>query len=77
MVELNKAARNEQRKITATFINGGAIATFAIGVFTPVIQFFAGTVNSNLSQFVLVVVCIVLAMALHWVARYVLRGMEE
>jgi Na+/H+-dicarboxylate symporter len=77
MVEINKAARNEQRKVTATFINGGAIAIFAIGVFTPVFQFFAGTGNPSLLQFALVVICILVAGALHYLARYLLRGIEE
>ena len=77
MVELKKAARNERRKLTATFINGLGIAILAIGFFTPAFQFFGGLANPNLSQLVIVVVCILLAFALHLLARYQLRGIEE
>ena len=57
MVELNKAARNERRKLSATFLNGIAMAVFAIGGFTPVFQLIGGVTNPNIWMFVMIPVC--------------------
>jgi hypothetical protein len=81
MVELNKAARNEQRKITATYINGIAVAFAAIGTLTPLLlvvqQMAAGGTNLNWAPFVIIPVCVLGSLGLHLLARQQLEGMEE
>ncbi|RYG98358.1 MAG: amino acid transporter [Alphaproteobacteria bacterium] len=77
MVELNKAARNERRKLSATFLNGIAMAVFAIGGFTPVFQVIGGVTTPSIWIFVMIPVCMIGAFALHLFARYQLRGIEE
>nr|WP_314256537.1 amino acid transporter [uncultured Devosia sp.] len=72
----NKLVRNEQTKLTATFINGGAIALLGIGGLAPL----AALVQSDrVSPLVLVFVlgCMATSMGLHSVARRHLQRLEE
>ena len=49
----NKLVRNEQRKLTASFLNGVAIAMFGIGGFAPVAALAqSGTVSLTVAIFV-------------------------
>lgn len=72
----NKLVRNEQTKLTATFINGGAIALLGIGGLAPM----AAIVQSDdVSPIVMLFVlgCLAVSAALHSIARQHLRSLEE
>jgi hypothetical protein len=73
---LSKLVRNEQRKLTATYLNGAAIAVMGVGGFTPIVAL-AQSVNPSLSAFVVVIGCILASAGLHWLARRTLGGLEE
>ncbi|ACM38019.1 MULTISPECIES: hypothetical protein [Rhizobium/Agrobacterium group] len=70
------AVRNERTKLTATYINGVAIAIFAVGGFAPVIS----TVNSghgpNGNLALVCSICILASVALHLLARKILKGLK-
>ena len=73
---MNKLVRNEQRKLTATFINGVAIAILGVGVLAQAASMVQTTVvELRVTAFVLI--CIPAALALHLAGRAVLKGMEE
>lgn len=74
---MNKAVRNERRKLTATYFNGIAIALFAIGGLAPAAGLLQGLTSSRTTTIALIVICIVLSGALHLAARAVLGGIEE
>jgi uncharacterized membrane protein YfcA len=75
-----KTVHNERLKITATFLNGLAIAIFAVGGLAPAIQamrmmmlppeLLKGTVA-------VVIVCTLVSGILHFAARRVLEGLIE
>lgn len=68
--------RNEQTKLTATFLNGLAIAIFAVGGLAPI---FSNLYNPDgIPGLVYLVssVCFLTAAGIHWVARQVLRGLK-
>lgn len=72
----NKLVRNEQAKLTATFINGGAVALLGIGGLAPL----AAIVQSDeisLIVVLFVVGCMATSVALHSLARQHLRSLEE
>lgn len=73
---MNKAVRNERRKISATYVNGVAIALVAVGGFAPA----ASLIQTGQMSFVsssLITICVLISGALHLVARRLLRSMEE
>lgn len=75
-VFVNKAVRNEQRKLTATFVNGIAIAAVAIGALAQAAAMVQSeTISLSVSLFV--VICVIIAVILHLLARASLRGMED
>jgi hypothetical protein len=74
---VNKLVRNEQAKLTATYINGLAIGIFAVGAFAPVANFAAAGQAGGWPLFLLVVGCLLSSVALHYVARWMLRKLEE
>lgn len=74
---MNKLVRNERRKLTATYLNGLAIAVFAVGGLAPVAGLIQGTVGSVAGPATLVIICLLLSGVLHWVALLMLKGMEE
>ena len=73
---MNKAARNEQLKLSATFLNGIAVALFAIGVFGPIFSFAQSGVVS-LAMTLLAPGCGFVGFALHLFGRRLLEGIEE
>lgn len=80
MVELGKAARNERRKITATYLNTLASALIVVGIFAPSFALIYGGVPINFEGRNLILgaaVCIVMSVSLHWLARRMLKGVEE
>ena len=70
-----KLIANERAKLTATFVNGMAIAIFAVGGLTPVFSvLLSGTASATTwlvigSSFV----CSLTSVALHFVARRFLK----
>jgi hypothetical protein len=67
----SKAARNERRKLTATFINGLAIAAGVLGVLRPI---FDAAAYTGLTS---IVISSAFAFATHMVARQWLRSLED
>ena len=63
---------NEQTKLTATFLNGIAIATFAVGGLAPVFSSLYGPTGPTPFLLSTSGICFVMALALHYVARRVL-----
>lgn len=70
--------RNERLKLFATYLNGLAIATFALGGMAPLFSILYGTVtNPALGWTVLVAVsCLAASATLHYVASVVLKGLQ-
>ncbi len=69
--------RDEQTKLTANFLNGLGIATFAIGGLAPVFStLYDDRAMSGFLIFVSVI-CFAAAFALHLVARAILKGLRE
>jgi hypothetical protein len=69
--------RNERTKLTATYFNGVAIAIFAIGALAPSIN--AASAQARLWPVVAptIVICILISATLHFVARRILKGLED
>ena len=67
--------RNEQTKLRATYLNGLAIAVFAVGGLAPVFSYAFGSIADQTPWVVLVVsvICIAGSAALHMIALNVLR----
>lgn len=71
-----KLSFNERAKLTASYINGIAIAVMAAGGFSPVVLTLQGeSANSNLNYFALA--CFVISLLLHLIARSVLEGLRD
>ena len=77
---LNKAARNERRKLTASFINAISAGTILAALVVPFIGFGLGTVQPSANILNIVGLSgfgVVLALMLHKIARDILKGLEE
>jgi hypothetical protein len=72
----SKLVRNEQRKLTATYVNGIALALMAVGVFAQAIAF-SQSLTLTITSLVVMFACSALSLSLHWVARYLLGGLED
>lgn len=73
-----KLVENERVKLTATYLNGVAIALMTAGVLAPVIGLITGTIVAGPWQLAaLVVSCMLISGALHLAARFLLRGLKE
>ena len=70
---------NERRKLTATLLNGVAIAMMATGFVAPVVAVSYGVSNAPLSLFLVgtAAVWFFVALGLHLVARAILGGLKE
>lgn len=73
---MNKLIRNERTKLTATFINGIAIAVLGVGVLAQAAAMVQTTIV-ELRVTAFVVICVPVAIGLHVLGRTVLEGMEE
>lgn len=73
---MNKVVRNEKRKLSATYLNGIAVAVMGVGGLTQV-ALMAQTLKVEFNISLFVVLCVLASGALHWLARASLRGMEE
>jgi len=69
--------RNERLKLAATYLNGLAIALFAVGSVGPVISIAtsAGT-NSSRAAGLIAFICAFVSAALHYAASRVLGGLR-
>lgn len=74
----NPLIANEQAKLTATYLNGVAIALFAVGGIAPTVTFMNGapTSPSAAGTAIVVAVCIISSALLHFSARAVLRRLK-
>jgi hypothetical protein len=70
--------RNERLKQFATYLNGLAIATFALGGMAPIFSILYGTTANPISGFTALVAvsCLIGSAALHYVASVVLKGLQ-
>lgn len=68
--------RNEQTKLTATFINGLAVAIFAVGGLAPVFSTLYSEQGPSALLLLMSVVCFLLSMCLFYLARLTLRRLE-
>ncbi len=68
---------NERTKLTATYLNGLAIALFAVGSLSSLFTGLNSATGRSALMGVLVGLCIPVSVALHWGARLVLRGLKE
>ncbi|MFT3689018.1 hypothetical protein [Paenirhodobacter sp.] len=68
--------RNEQTKLTATYLNGVAIAVFAVGGLAPVFSSLYSGAGPSVFLLVVSVVCFLVSFALHYGARMALRRLE-
>ncbi|MDR3475322.1 MAG: amino acid transporter [Devosia sp.] len=73
-----KLVENERIKLSAAYLNGVAVALMTAGVLAPVISSFGGgSAMGPLQLSGLIVICILLSVGLHLVARLVLGGLFE
>jgi len=74
---VSKLSRNEQTKLSATYLNGVAIALFAVGGLAPSVSLVSGGTQQVWPIAVLVLGCIGISICLHWVARWILKELVE
>lgn len=73
----NPLIPNEQTKLTATYLNGIAIALFAVGAIAPTVTLLNSDTNSaGIGTSAVAVVCLVSSAVLHLLARAVLRSLK-
>lgn len=74
-----KLVTNERRKLSATYLNGLAVAIFAVGGFAPFISaVLAGGAGAQSPLLVLAImgVCWIMSGAIHSAARASLKGLR-
>lgn len=77
---LNKAARNERRKLTAGFFNAVASGTVLAALVTPFVGFNLRILQMRsdlLNMAGLIGFGVIVAFVVHLVARDVLKGLED
>jgi hypothetical protein len=73
--EVNKTARNERRKLSAGYLNGIALTLFGAGALGPLAAMTKDGATSTL--ILLVAICVIGSVGLHFAARRLLGGLEE
>lgn len=75
---MNKSARNERRKLTATFLNTLASGVIIVGGLAPLAAWFyggsyapAGPLSAGF------LICMAITVGLHLLGRLMLQGIEE
>ena len=78
MATLNKAGRNERRKITATAANNVAVSFFVTGIVLPVVSS-AYQLSTPHTRYwgLFAVVWLAVGIIFHIVSRHILGGIEE
>lgn len=74
---MSKLTRNERTKLTATFVNGLAVAVFAVGGLTQAVKVTDPAAQVGLASLIVSVSCFLGSFALHMIARWILRRLEE
>ncbi|KGJ04991.1 hypothetical protein SAMN04487972_101323 [Paracoccus halophilus] len=69
--------RNERTKLTATFINGIAIAVFAVGGLTQAVKALDPAAKMSVASVIVTFSCFLGAFALHMIGRWMLGRLEE
>lgn len=69
---------NERIKLLATYLNGLAIAVFAVGALAPIFSSLYGSSSGGQSRTVIAIamICVVLSAALHFIASLILRRLQ-
>ena len=68
---------NERIKLSATYLNGMAIAIFAVGGFAPLIASFAADDGFTARKTILAFTCLVASGTIHFLARMSLKGLRS
>jgi Na+/melibiose symporter-like transporter len=79
MTDLATTIHNERTKLSATWLNGLAIALAAIGGFAPTVSYFAEQNQQTLpaiTSLAVAVACLTMSIALHLVARTLLGRLK-
>jgi hypothetical protein len=77
---MTKLVENERLKLTATWLNTLATAIFTVGGFGPIVSYGFGLVPGSIDRFTVIAAagtCLVVATAIHLVARDILGGLNE
>jgi hypothetical protein len=77
---MNKTARHERRKLTASYLNTVGAAVLVVGGLAPLASIVYGNGPNPINSVTLTVgstICIVVSLALRWLARSLLEGIEE
>lgn len=75
---MNKAARNERIKLTATWLNGAGVAALAVGCFAPIVAFITSQTHVPVGDLnLLIAAWLLISVSLHLAGRIVLRRIEE
>jgi hypothetical protein len=75
---MNQLVQNEQRKLTATFLNGIAVALFAVGGLAQLLSAFYTTGPDHANRLIVVSVSIISmfsSVGAHLLARRTLKGL--
>ncbi|WP_160007940.1 amino acid transporter [Rhizobium sp. 18055] len=73
---MSDLVRNERTKLTATYVNGLAIAVIAVGGIAPAFGAANGISALTPPLVLTVCVCLFLSAALHLLARRILKGLR-
>ncbi len=68
---------NERTKLTANYLNGVAIAVFAVGGLGSLLAGLNSQDGVTLFTASVIGICFAASMALHWMARLILKGLRE
>lgn len=74
---MGKLVDNEQRKLSATYLNGIAIALITVGVLAPIVALLTGALASLPVGLSLAAGCIALSFSIHSGARQILKRLKE
>ncbi len=67
---------NERTKLTATYLNGIAIALFAVGAIAPIVSVLNNGAQGGWPIALLAIICIAVSAALHLMARKILGRLQ-
>jgi hypothetical protein len=73
-LDISTTVHNERTKLTATYLNGVAIAVIAVGGLAPI---FSAFYNVSLLLPIGASICFALSLALHYWAKRALKGIKS
>lgn len=77
MADPEATIHNERTKLTATYVNGAAIAVLAIGGLAPLFSVFGSTLAQSLWIVTIqLAACLVISAVLHLIARWFLGRLK-